>query len=264
MKDTRRLAARIRKLATSENTTPEGREVAPGSDGTSLAAILREIDETVLPRQLTFHRGEASLVVSAGNRRLISVDAADGPAASGTRDGVLGRSLTQPDVALLGRLRDALISALPGDAPIFVRTARPPDGAGDFAAGTTAAALASAWGVDLGSISEDAAPPAAIDDFLGTVPSQSRAWLRLDAGSVAGQGGDEAAAARLRAFADSADMAELDMVPDAKGSRFIAIGRAPDDGDCLVFVSDKAEAALLMISAEALDTVKANWRKAVG
>lgn|GEM_PF-3394324 len=262
MKDTRRLAERIRKLAGSEASSPEGRELPPGPDGSPLAAILREVDETILPRSLVFRRGEGRLVVSAANRRLLMVDTAEGPDAAAATD-IVGRPLTQPDVALLGRLRDALVSALPGNDPIRVRPAPASGAAGDFAAGTTAVALASAWGIDLATATGND-PADAVEDFLGTAPSLSRAWLRLDAGMVTETGGDQALTARLRDFADSADMAELDMLPDANRSRFIAIGRAPGDGDCLIFVSDKAEAALLLIPAESLDSARTSWRKAVG
>lgn len=262
MKNTRRLAERIAKLAASETPSPEGRELAPGPDGSALAAILREVDETVLPRTLTFRRGEGRLVLSAGNRRLITVDAAEGPGASAARD-MLGRPLTQPDVALLGRLRDALVSALPGGAPIRVRTAAPSARGGNFASGTTAAALASAWGVDLASAAESGSP-GPVDDFLGVAPSLSRAWIRLAAGRVTEAGGDATLAGRLRDFADSADMAELDMAQHGDGPSFVAIGRAPDDGDCLVYLSDKADAVLMMIPADGLDAAKTGWRKSVG
>ena len=262
MKDVRRLKDKIGKLAAAPSPSPKGRVVAPGPDGTPLAAILREVDETVLPRRLTFRRGAAALTVAAGNRRLVSVDTAEGPGAGEAAD-ILGVDLTRPDVAMLGQLREALTASLPGDAPILVTIAPATDSKADFAAGTTAFALASAWGVDISSPEEaEAEPPGALDTFLGTAPSLARAWLRITSGEIAGEGGEDTLLARLRDFANSADLADLDMSPDSEAGRFIAIGRAPDDGDCLVFVADKLDTALLMLPATALDSAKASWLSA--
>lgn len=263
MKDVRRLADRIAQLAASDRAPPGGRRLAPGPDGAPLAPILREIDETVLPKSLVFRRGDAMLTLSAANRRMISLDAAEGPGAKPAQ-AILGRALTQPDVALLGKLRDALTSGLPGKAPIMVVATAPDKNSADFAAGTTAAALASAWGVDLAPApSPETDPLSELDAFMATAPSLARAWMRLASGIMTEAGGDKALVALLKDFADSADMADLDMAPGAEGHRFVAIGRAPDDGDCLLFVSDRTDAALLLIPAEALDDAKKTWRKAV-
>lgn len=259
MKDVRRLKDKINKLAAPPSPAPEGRVILLGSHGTPLAAILREVDETVLPRRLIFRRGEGTLTVAAGNRRLISVDTAEGPGAGEAAD-ILGVTLTQPDVAMLGQLRLALTASLPGNDPIVVTITPPTDNKVDFAAGTTAFALASAWGVDISSpeATEDERPEA-LDTFLGMAPSTARAWLRITSGEIADGGGDAAVLARLRDFAGSADLADLDMSPDGETRRFVAIGRAPGDGDCLLFVSDKLETALLMLPSEALDAAKASW-----
>ncbi|MDJ1006665.1 MAG: hypothetical protein QNJ13_02480 [Paracoccaceae bacterium] len=265
MKDARRLKNRIRKLNAPARQSEQGREIASGADASPLAAVLLEVDETMLPRRLVFSRGDARLSLSAGNRRLIGIEHAEGSAEAPAKP-LMGVSLTRPDVALLGRLRDALTTALAGSEPIFVRTEPAADGQVDFAAGTTAQALASAWGVDL---SADAGPPDAPDEaggldmFLTTAPSLARAWVRLSSGGIADTGGDPATLGRLQAFAGSADMANIDMVPASGSNRFVAIGRSPDDGDCLLFVSAGLEAALLMIPAETLDQAKKTWQDAV-
>lgn len=264
MKETRRLKDRIGKLGSAAPTGAGGRQRATGPDGSPLGPVLLEVDETMLPRTLIFERGAARLSLAAGNRRLISIKAVSGPAEAAAGP-LIDVPLTRPDVALLGKLRDALASALPGDGPITVRTEPAADGGVDFAAGTTAQALASAWGVDLAPDPAPSDTPAeALDTFLGTAPSLARAWIRLSSGGVADSGGDAAVLGRLKSFADSADMAEIDMVPDPAQRRFVAIGRSPDDGDCLLFVSSGMEAALLMIPAETLDSAKRTWRDAVG
>lgn len=267
MKDTRRLSDRIGKLARAETADAAGRLVEPGADGTALAAILREVDETVLPRRLVFRRDDGVLTVLASNRRLISVDTAEGPGAGVAAD-ILGVVLNRPDVAMLGQLRAALSASLPGTGPIRVRSLPPTERIADFASGTTAAALALAWGVDLSPPAADlAAPPAPapgtpLDGFLASVGGTARAWLRLDAGSVVGNGGEQDLVARLEAFAGSDAMADLDTVADPATRRFVAIGRAPDDGDCLLLVGDGPAAALLLLPSVALDAARKTWAEA--
>jgi len=273
VKDTRRLSDRIGKLARAEAADTTGRLVDPGADGTSLAAILREVDETVLPRRLVFRRGDGVLTVVASNRRLISVDTAEGPGAGVAAD-ILGVVLNRPDVAMLGQLRAALSASLPGTAPIRVLSLPPTERIADFASGTTAAALALAWGVDLSPAAGDLADPPApaphpapapgtpLDGFLARVGETARAWLRLDAGSVVGNGGERDLVARLEAFAGSDAMADLDTAADPATRRFVAIGRAPDDGDCLLLVGDGPAAALLLLPSAALDAARKTWAEA--
>ena len=125
-------------------------------------------------RTLTFRRGEGRVVVSAGNRRLITVDAAEGPGASGAP----GHSGPLADAA---RRRPARPSSgtrsfrpCPAAPRFGSEQLRPRKGAETFAAGTTAAALASAWGVDLASAAESG-PAGPVDDFLGVAPVRFRA-----------------------------------------------------------------------------------------
>lgn len=267
MKDSQRLVEKITRLRVpGRDPDRAGRDISPAQGQDPLASFLTEIDETLLPRALTFRTDTSVLTVSAGNRRMISLDAAGG-AASAAAEPILGKSMTRPDVADLGRLRDALVAAFAGSSAIFVKSDAPNSTETELAAGTTAVALASAWGVDLsawpdsGWGGEDVAP---IEDFLATVPRFSKAWLRIADGGVTEMGGDEGLLARLRDFADSADMAELDMEPNPEARRFISIGRAPSDGDCLLFVSDEMDAALVMVAAAELDEAKEAWRASIG
>ncbi len=261
MKDARRLNEKISKLGEASPQAGAGqRDILAGSDG--LTAVLREIDETILPRRLTLTASAGSIALTAGNRRLISIDQIDGEGLEEVK-GTAGLSLTRPDVADLGRLRDAFVTAFGETASILVDS-KPPEGkAPSFADGTTAAALASAWGLSLAvQAGDEDSDQDALESFLGKLPGMSRAWLRLSTGKIADDGGDQEELLRLKDFADSADLADLDMLSTSEERRFISIGRAPDDGTCLIFVSDKLDAALLLIPAEKLDNARAAWRKA--
>lgn len=261
MKDVKRLRDKIGKLASqSAAISKSGRQILTSDDANGLAAVLSEIDETILPRHLTLLSDTGKVVLGAGNRRLMAIVRVEGDALADMAE-VVGVSMTRPDVADLGRVRDLMTVAFSTSKSILV-TSTPNDGdTFSFADGTTAAALASAWGVDLdGALAGDgAAGQDHVSRFLGAMASTPSAWLQLSAGKPAAEGGDATLVLRLKDFADSADLADLDMLSAPDQSRFVAIGRAPGDGDCLVFVSDEEEAALLLLPADQLDTAKQHW-----
>ncbi|MEO1178966.1 MAG: hypothetical protein AAFV87_17940 [Pseudomonadota bacterium] len=264
MKDARRLKSKIARLATaSGGHDTKGRSILDEGDSDGLTAVLREIDETILPRALTLSSARGTIVITAGNRRLIKIETVTGDELADVAS-VAGLSLTRPDVADLGRLRDALVAAFNSTPEVRVKSAPIPGGTMTFADGTTAAALASAWGIEL--ISGDAGRTverAPLDTFLASMPNVPRAWVQLESGKPKAEGGAQDLVARLKNFADSADMADLDMMAASEGSRFVAIGRAPDDGDCLLFVSRDAQSALLLLPSNQLETAKASWRGAL-
>lgn len=262
MSDERRLSDRAGKLASAYRPPAGPRELAVSAEGDVLGAVLREIDETVLPRSVQFLRGKASIRVSAANRRLISVDAAEPDDDIPAKARVIGQVLTRPDISLLGQLREVLTTTLSGKGPLSVLVDPPTSDRADFAAGTTAASLASAWGVELLADGADGAEASGrpLDAFFTVAPSLARAWVRLTSGSVTTRGGEPKLAGKLSDFAASSDMADLDLAPSENDLRLVAIGRAPDEGDCLLFLADKQDSALLLVPAEALETVRTSWR----
>lgn len=263
MKEAQRLKAKIGRLAaTTGGHGAEGRPIVSPGQSDGLTAVLREIDETVLPRALTLSSARGSIVVTAGNRRLISIDTVSGDALVDVA-GVAGLSLTRPDVADLGRLRDALVAAFDDADVVRVKSAPIPGGTMTFADGTTAVALASAWGIEL--IDEDkAAPQEPLDAFLASMTHPPRAWLQTGGGKIKSESGTADVVAKLKTFAGSADMARLSTPGEPASGRFIAIGRAPGDGDCLLFVSHKADSALVLLPSDQIEAAKANWQASLG
>lgn len=264
MKDVRRLKSKIARLANaSGGHDAEGRPILSGEGTDGLTAVLREVDETILPRSLTLSSARGTIVMTAGNRRLIAIETVAGDALAEVAS-IAGLSLTRPDVADLGRLRDALVAAFDKTPDVRVKSAPIPGGTMTFADGTTAAALASAWGIELlGDDGDPAIEREPLDMFLASMPNIPRAWLQLEGGKPKAEGGSANLVSRLKNFADSADMADLDMMATPEGSRFVAIGRAPDDGDSLLFVSKDTASALLLLPSDQLETAKSAWRAAL-
>ena len=81
MKDARRLKSKIARLANaSGGHDAEGRPILSGEHTDGLTAVLREIDETILPRSLTLSSARGAIVMPAGNRRLIAIETVAGDA----------------------------------------------------------------------------------------------------------------------------------------------------------------------------------------
>ena len=68
--DFARLKAKLAKLAQRERTAGEARRLKGGDAGELIAALVTEIDETILPRRLTLTLDGAVLHLAVANRRL--------------------------------------------------------------------------------------------------------------------------------------------------------------------------------------------------
>jgi hypothetical protein len=71
------LRAQIASLAEPARVTAEGRLIFEAGEGDPLEALLREIDETILRRVLTFRSGAATLVLEVSERRVRRVHGVD-------------------------------------------------------------------------------------------------------------------------------------------------------------------------------------------
>jgi hypothetical protein len=71
------LRAQIALLAEPARVTAEGRLIFEAGEGDPLEALLREIDETILRRLLTFRSGAATVVLEVSERRLRRVHRAE-------------------------------------------------------------------------------------------------------------------------------------------------------------------------------------------
>lgn len=263
MSDERRLAESAGKLASAGRAQAGPRELAMKGNS-PLPAILREIDETLLPRSLEFRRADGRVRLTAGNRRLVSVTGVR--AGSDVEDSLIGQELTRPGADVLGLLRDLLVSALSRPGVLTVTAEQLSDGAPAFSAGVTATSLASAWKIDLYKSTDDGekTPASPFDGFLDAAKSNAIGWVRLQSATPTESGGDAGLVERLTAFAKAAQTASFHPGPQADDRRFTAIGRAPGEGNCLLHVVDGDASALLMLPSKALDKARDAWLRATG
>lgn len=196
MSEFARLEEKLAKLRQRERAPGEGRRLQ-GSDGHSrLAALVTEIDETILPRRLSFALGAAgTLHLAVANRRL---QALLGPVPAGVPQDIEGFQFADEAAPQVARLGEALQDVLSKADGIAIASVRPKT---TFASdvGLPAPQLARAWGTASGR--QDMAPDEVLTAFLDGLGADATAWLRIEGEEVTGQGGTPQAAAALSELA---------------------------------------------------------------
>lgn len=191
MSDFARLHDRLAKLRQRERAQGERRKLKGSGGDALLAALVTEIDETILPRRLSFETPGGTVHIAAGNRRLQALLA---PAPENVPDGLAGHAMPDiedPKLAELGAALKALFDGADGVQILSSRLKEP------FASdiGVPAEQLPRVW-----NVAEPAAaaePAEILESFLSGLDDSSVAWLRIEGEEVVGQGGPEAAVGAL-------------------------------------------------------------------
>lgn len=236
-----RLNSKLAKLKGGSGS--EEPTVFGGTDGI-VAALLAEIDETILPREmvLTNEKGEEARLLVAG-RRLLRVggpgerlDAAQ--AASGERDAEHG-AVDAIAAAFHGTLRGFLDRA----EEIGVTARRPGYRVDPTEVGCSVDMLSQPG-------TEPGGPPAPVADPIAAGLAAARAGLRLSGDRITGSTGDPALAEGLRGFAETA-LADLTRDTDrADGRLSCRILRAAAPGGMLLAHIARGEDAALLLTPE--------------
>ena len=193
MSEFARLEEKLAKLRQRERAPGEVRKIRASDPEAILAAIVTEIDETILPRQLTFVLGgDNALSLAVGNRRL---QALLSPAPKGVDAALADQELPDADDPRIASLAVGIRAALEGVESVEIMSARvekhfPSD------IGVPAEQLERVWGVTTAE-PEEKDPAAILKGFLAEIGEDAHAWLRIEGEAVAEQGGDDGEAAIL-------------------------------------------------------------------
>ncbi|NVK12798.1 MAG: hypothetical protein HWE35_01335 [Rhodobacteraceae bacterium] len=223
---------------------------APSGSADSLTdAVLREIRETVLPREITLCiSGRAAATLTVAQRRIAGFTLQDSADPSSAAE--------DPEAAAQLFAARLLVLQAGGKSGKFSFRRRPcpaPQGAGTCSAGTLAAAVAAASGGRL-------------DQFRARALPQAAAWLHCPAGSTQMRGdGPEALLARLDAVRQTLA---------SKASRPASARMPVPKPDCLLLpvspqlhilaASDGGALLLLALPPEAARTQAAAWASLYG
>ncbi|MEO1537305.1 MAG: hypothetical protein AAFR73_06205 [Pseudomonadota bacterium] len=190
MSDFARLEEKLAKLRQRERAPGEERKLRGNGADTLLAAIVTEIDETILPRRLSFALDQGKVHLAVANRRL---QALLGPAPGGVPEALVGKALPDVEDPAVAELGNVLKGLLASSDAIGVSATRLTEGFGSDI-GVPAEQLPRVW-----SVAESTAktPQEILDAFLAGLETGSTAWLRIEGEEVTGQGGPEAIVSAL-------------------------------------------------------------------
>lgn len=190
MSEFARLEEKLAKLRQRERAVGEGRVLRGSGADALLAAVVTEIDETILPRRLSLSVPAGTVHLAVANRRLQALLA---PAPDGISATLAGKELPdveEPAVAELGTALKALFA----DAPTIGVSAMRLDQTFGSDIGVPAEQLPRVW-----SVAESTARTATevLQTFLGGLTAADVAWLRIEGEEVTGQGGPDDIVAAL-------------------------------------------------------------------
>lgn len=197
MSDKKRLKDTLLKLASEISPVEDGwRRIEGENEAGPLAAVLAEIDETLLPRALGLRsEGGDILLLEVGDRRLRRL-VSPAPAGLSAFGQLFDGSLSVPSDDTIDSIGEMFRAFLSGGKPVWVRAKNLSDNAEHGLIGVSAATLARAWSVEL-TARPEIEPGAAFEEFVEAAVARSEAWLRSDGGEVVATSDPHAHAAWL-------------------------------------------------------------------
>ena len=259
MSEFARLEEKLTKLRQRERVAGEGRKLRGRGGDALLAALVTEIDETILPRRLSVATPVGHVHLAVANRRLQAVLS---PVPEGMPADLGDHAMPDIEDPLVAALGEALKAILADAENVPIVATRPSQ---TFASdiGVPAVQLPRIW-----TVAEPVAakPEDILSDFLGALDS-SVAWLRIEGEEVTSQGGDDAAITALSEQAAIFLDSYFGKFEAAFREPSLACGTviAPAGGaqNAVFFVEIDAFSAILHAPAEKMPAIAADWQRRV-
>lgn len=268
LSDFARLEDKLAKLRQRERIAGEGRRLRGATPEALLAGVVTEIDETILPRRLSFSVEDGVTVhLAVANRRLQAM-VSPAPGLTGIDvAAVADQPLADAEDTNARAVKDVLLAAFADAKPVSIQSARP--AAEVFASdiGIPSNILARAWGV---SDTPDEAPSAGalVSGFLSELKDDAVAWLRIEGEDVTDQGGDpeylDALGEQAAVFLDGYFGKFETLYPDDAGASATAIGPMSRTGAAALFVEAGEVSAFIAAKAEKLPELAGRWLRLTG
>ena len=186
--DFTRLEQKLAKLRQRDRAPGDVRTLRGGSDKL-LSAILSEIDETILPRRVSFAVDDGETFhLAVGNRRLQAL-VAPAPKVEGAEK-IFDVELKSADDDAVVRLKAVIEAVIGKGEALVVSTARFKDYSPPSDVGVPVDQLGKAWGIGDGKGPTDA-KSGGLEGFIDSLSGRSEGWLRINGEEVAGQDGPD-------------------------------------------------------------------------
>lgn len=262
MDDFSRLEAKLVKLRQRAAAPGEGR-VIRGKSEQLLAAVVSEIDETILPRELSFSAGDRSFSVAVANRRLQALVAVT-PVTT-ISDALIGKSIADAEDEALPKLREMLIAQLESEGSWTISSQRQSGTGFPSDVGVPSGPLARAWKITPSGEGRSN-PEATLADYLGSIGTDAKAWLLIEGEEVKNQSGPEAAVAELgnqaAVFLDGYfSKKEMLFQGEAGPNGLVFAGGA--DSNAVLFLDCGESMAFVVSTATEVATLARDWQARV-
>ena len=259
MNDFSRLEQKLAKLR-QRNRAPGEARVLRGSGERLVAAILTEIDETILPRRVSFAAdGGKTLHLAVGNRRLQAL-VAPAPVVDQS-DAVTNVALKSVEDDAVMVLRDVVAGFVDGAEALTVTTARFVDLSPPSDVGVPVDQLAKAWGLDAmtGRPADPVAGLTALVEGLGT---RADGWLRIQGEEVVAQDGSDDVITGLTENAGVFLDAYFGKKADFESGGAVGFVFSAPDGASVVFLDVGEAMAFIRADAAAAYGIARDWQQA--
>jgi hypothetical protein len=225
------------------------------------SALLREVEQTLLPRRLSFQAESGDLLqIEVSDRRIFQVVAVQGPWTAPRHVNQVGQLLTFPSDSDIAALQDMLNAFVAGHTQLSVRSR--PWVPADFPAGS---------GVSLGVLRHvmtalpDAPKEKALIDFISVLGFIPIAFTLLRHGAPVQTLGSEEDRAALHAIV-GADFATIAETTSGDGSDQLVVlvagsvcQDAPDQSPALLLANSGPEQLLLWLNSEDVCKAVVTW-----
>ena len=262
MDDFSRLEAKLAKLRQRGKAPGEGRSIR-GEPDRLLAAVVGEIDETILPRDIQFASDDASFSIAVANRRLQALTSAR-PAQQAAAE-LVGKAITDDEDPSLLELRDVLADLLSKGGVWKIASQRQSGDGFPSDVGVPSGPLARAW--QIAPVGDTRANPGvALDEFLGELDGRASAWLLIEGEEVKKQSGSEDVVAGLgdhaALFLDGYFSKKDLLFQGETGPSGLVFAGAGDD-DAVLFLDCEASMAFVLSKSKDIATLAQQWQARV-
>ena len=262
LSDFARLESVLAKLGGRERAPGEGRKLEGSDIPARLAALVSEIDETILPRRLTLGLDGQALHLAVANRRLQAM-LAPAPALDGAGE-LAGQALPDVEDPGVASLRALLDTFLAGQGQIDISARRLDVNFGSDI-GVPANLLARAWGVEDQPARVPLEPIEVLTQYLSDLGDDAVAWLRIEGEEVSDEKGEAERVAKLgeqaALFLDGYFGKFEALFPaEARSCGTIV---APVEGEAMFFVEIGDVSAFVAASPDRIAGIAQRWQAMV-
>ncbi|KJZ19163.1 hypothetical protein [Loktanella sp. S4079] len=259
MSDTSTIANKLAALLADNQVFVGGsRIIAQGGAPAPLAAVLNEVDATVMERTLVFGIDDVNVSMIVSGRRLRGIVDVSGNLPEAAN--VIGKVLSRDEPEILQAAGDLMLLLCASANRVTVRSQPAQPLGASSEAGISANGLAKLWHIDL-----DAKPVALIERFLTANSADMSAYLYVSNGAVAKTVGDVAMLDALW----STQVAEFRkrhraVHPKKEGPRLICLSEPLGEGTTVAVAVDGNDVGVFSYKPSQMPKLISAWGNTLG